>query len=72
MTLEKFVFRIRTRNGVVMERLQIQAADEAGARARLVRMYPHCEILATNQKPAPQVAGSLSRSFEDIADLLSE
>jgi hypothetical protein len=72
MQLEKYVFRIRTRNGVLLEHLQIQAVDEDEARAKLSRMYPHCEILVASQE-APGANGSAgpSKSFEDIADLLN-
>jgi hypothetical protein len=69
MILEKFTFRIRTRNGVVMERVQIQATDEAGARTRLLKMYPMSEVLETSQ--AMTGTGG-ARSFEDIADLLND
>lgn len=68
MTLEKFTFRIRTRNGVVMDRVQIQAANEESARARLLQMYPQCEVLGTSQE---MVGNGGARSFEDIADLLN-
>lgn len=69
MTLEKFSFRIRTRNGVVLDRLHIQAADQDEARAKLLRMYPHCEVLSASQEN--QAASQAGKSFEDIADLLN-
>ncbi len=70
MQLDKYVFRIRTRNGALMEHLMIQAATEADARARLVRMYPGCEVLSSRTETTEP--GHASRSFEDLADLLNE
>ena len=74
MTLEKFTFRIRTRNGVAMDKLQIQAATEEEARAKLLRMYPYCEVLDANHETAITGigTGSAGKSFEDIADLLND
>jgi len=69
MTLEKFSFRIRTHNGVLLDHLQIQAVDEGEARAKLIRMYPRCEILDSHHESAGN--GNASKSFEDIADLLN-
>lgn len=69
MQLEKFGFRIRTHNGVLLDHLLIQAVNEDEARARLMRMYPRCEILVASQEAAG--VGSAGKSFEDIADLLN-
>lgn len=72
MTLEKFSFRIRTRNGVLLDHLQIQAVDEDEARAKLMRMYVNCAILdASHETVGSGGNGSASKSFEDIADLLN-
>lgn len=68
MSLDKFSFRIRTRNGVMLERLLIQAASEEDARVRLLRMYPHSEILMACREAGGAIGAA--RSFEDIADLL--
>lgn len=70
MQLEKIGFRIRTRNGALLEHLLIQAVDETEARTKLLRMYPQCDILAcwTENGTNGQTA---SKSFEDVADLIS-
>ena len=41
----KFGFRIRTRDGLVVEHLMIHGRDEADAERKLRQMYLHCEIL---------------------------
>lgn len=58
----KYHFRIRTRNGLVVENLNIQGRDRADADRKLLQMYPHCEVL-----DCTEVAPGLTR--EDGADL---
>jgi len=41
----KFGFRIRTRDGLIVERLMIHGRDEADAERKLRQMYLHCEVL---------------------------
>jgi hypothetical protein len=47
MTTVKYRFRIRTRQGLLIERLSIHGRDEADAARKLRQMYQHCEILST-------------------------
>jgi hypothetical protein len=44
----KFGFRIRTRQGLVVQQLMIHGRDEADAERKLRQMYVHCEILDRN------------------------
>lgn len=41
----KYGFRIRTRTGLVVERLSIQGRDEAHAETKLRQIYQNCEII---------------------------
>jgi hypothetical protein len=41
----KYRFRIRTRNGLVLEQLNIQGRDRADAERKLFQMYPNAEVL---------------------------
>jgi hypothetical protein len=41
----KYGFRIRTRQGLLINNLVIQGRDEADAEKKLRQMYRHCEIL---------------------------
>ena len=43
--LSKYRFRIRTRNGSVVENLLIAGQDEKDAKRKLLQMYQGCEIL---------------------------
>ncbi len=70
MQLEKIAFRIRTRNGALLDHLLIQAIDEEEARAKLLRMYPQCEVLACWAETAGTTPSS-GKSFEDVVDLLN-
>jgi hypothetical protein len=41
----KYGFRIRTRNGLLVERLWIHGRDEAHAEEKLRQIYQHCQII---------------------------
>jgi hypothetical protein len=43
--LTKFGFKIKTRNGLIVDNLLIQAVDQAEAERRLMQMYMQCEVL---------------------------
>lgn len=63
----KYIYQIRSRNGVVVDNLQIYGRDETEARQKLQKMYMHCEILdcrvLSGKKP-------MTSNYEDILDLL--
>jgi len=68
--MDKFVFRIRTRQGMTVENLTIHGRDEADAERKLRQMYLHCEIIECNtQRTATKLSGS---SFEDVLSLISK
>lgn len=48
----KFQFKIRSRNGVVVDCLNIQGRDRADAERKLKQMYPNCEILECSETQA--------------------
>jgi len=76
----KFGFRIRTRQGLVVEHLMIRGRDEADAERKLRQMYPHCEILERSvmqpavMQPAyaPAAGTPDGTSFEEIVSLISK
>lgn len=43
--MTKFGFRIKTRGGMVVENLVVQARDRGEAENRIRQIYRHCEIL---------------------------
>ncbi len=81
MNTTKFGFRIRTRQGLIVEHLMIHGRDEADAERKLRQMYLHCEILERSiMQPAmmqPSLASSPSlngggTSFEEIVSLITK
>lgn len=76
----KFGFRIRTRQGLIVEHLMIHGRNEADAERKLRQMYLHCEILersvmqpATMQPSlATPAATADGTSFEEIVSLISK
>ncbi len=63
--LAKYVYQIRSRNGVVVNNLQIQGASEEDARQKLMQMYPHCDILSCHSVVAGHHGGT---SYEAVLD----
>jgi len=76
----KFGFRIRTRQGLIVEHLMIHGRDEADAERKLRQMYLHCEILERSvmqpatMQPSPVSAAGTSdgTSFEEIVSLITK
>jgi hypothetical protein len=50
--MHKFGFRIRTRSGLPVDNLVIQARDQAEAERKIGKMYLHCEIVECKQLPS--------------------
>ena len=44
-TIMKFGFRIRTRSGLIVDKLLIHGRDEIDAERKLRQMYQYCKIL---------------------------
>jgi hypothetical protein len=45
----KYQFRIRTRNGLVVENLNIQGRDRPDAERKLFQIYPNSEVLECHE-----------------------
>lgn len=74
-SLIRYGFRIRSRNGIIVEKLLIMGRSLDDARLKLRQMYPGCEILGTwNEvpgRPGTHLTSSVPKaSFEEIADLI--
>ncbi len=76
----KFGFRIRTRQGLIVEHLMIHGRDEADAERKLRQMYLHCEILDRSVMQPATMQPSLGSaavtadgtSFEEIVSLITK
>jgi hypothetical protein len=55
-TSTKYGFRIRTRDGLLVERLSLYARDAVEAEKKLRQMYRKCEIIDRRELPAPATA----------------
>ena len=66
----KYGFRIRTRNGAVVDKLSICGRDEKDAERKLRQIYLGCEILVRRRLGAllPRTGPV---SYEDVVDLIS-
>jgi hypothetical protein len=66
--ISKFGFRIRTRNGAVVENLLIAGRDAQDAQRKLMQMYQGCEILGACSMP-PVRAGQAN--YEDVMNMIT-
>ena len=68
--LAKFGFKIKTRNGLIVDNLLIQARDQEDAEQRLRQMYIQCEILESRvTEPEAQAD---STDLDGIISLISK
>ena len=68
--LTKFGFKIKTRNGLVVDNLLIQARDQQEAERRLMQMYIRCEILET--RTVEYSAKAETTDLDGIISLISK
>lgn len=66
----KYGFRIRTRNGSVVDNLSIFGKDEPDAERKLRQIYLGCEILEA-KRLVIQASRSGPVTYEEVVDLIS-
>jgi hypothetical protein len=66
----KYGFRIRTRNGSVVDNLSIFGKDEPDAERKLRQIYLGCEILEA-KRLVIQASRNGPVTYEDVVDLIS-
>lgn len=71
LSTTKYGFRIRTRDGLVVENLMIHGRDAADAQRKLTQMYRHCEVLECRVKRPASAASAQSATFEEVIELVS-
>jgi hypothetical protein len=69
--ITKYHFRIRTRNGVVVENLDIFGGDEAAARRKLERIYRDCEVLDCRAERLAPGGRCGHLNYEDVVNLIT-
>ncbi len=71
--MQKFEFSIRTRDGQIIDRLNIAGKDQADAERKLRQMYHYCEIIRCNAHETSELRqnGQVA-SIEDILSLISK
>jgi hypothetical protein len=70
--ITKYIFRIRTRNGVIVENLAIYGRSEDEASRKLRQIYNDCEILGCQLMQASPTGRSGTMNYEDVVDLIVE
>ncbi len=67
--MNKYGFKIRTRGGMVVENLMVQARDQTEAENRISQIYRHCEVLKC-QELEPSTRGE-ALDLEGMVSLIS-
>ena len=71
-TTTKYGFRIRTRDGLVLENLMIHGRNEADAERKLMQMYRHCEVLECRAQARPGPSAGQPPTFEQVIELVAK
>ena len=66
--MTKYVFQIRSRNGAVVDNLQIYGRNEDEAKRKLEQMYHHCKVIDSRIAMPERTVNS---SFEDVLNLIA-
>lgn len=69
--MARYGFRIRTRNGSVVENLSICGRDVEDAERKLRQMYLGCEILDTKRQQVSASVRVPGASYEDVMNLIT-
>ncbi len=71
--MQKFEFSIRTRDGQLIERLNIAGRDQGDAERKLKQMYRYCEIVRCNShQPGEMKQTGHAASVEDILSMIAK
>ncbi len=69
-SMQKYGFRIKTRNGLVLDNLTVHARDRSEAERRISQIYHYCEVLACNENAAAARNGTAD--VEGVISLIGE
>lgn len=67
--ITKFVFRIRTRGGLVVDSLMIHGQDESDAERKLRQIYHGCEVLECVCHTA--ASRTTATNYEEVLGLIA-
>jgi len=68
--MTKYGFRIRTRGGMTVDNLVVQARSREDAESRIRQIYQHCEILECNESAASSRSEGVD--LEGLISLISK
>lgn len=69
-SITKYGFRIRTRDGVLVDNLSIFGQSEADACRKLRQIYNDCEIIESHCQPAQPTGRNGHLNYEEVVDLI--
>lgn len=66
--MTKYMYQIRSRNGAIVDNLQIYGRTEEEAKKKLLQMYRHCEILSSHVVLPER---STNSNYEEVLELIA-
>jgi hypothetical protein len=69
-SITKYGFRIRTRDGVLVENLSIFGQSEVDACRKLRQIYNGCEIIETHFQLVQPTGRHAHLNYEEVVDLI--
>ena len=68
--MKKYIFSIKTRDGLSIKRLMISGRDQEDAERKLKQMYRHCEIISCGSPHQEIIKVCQNNFMGDIQSLL--
>ena len=72
LSTTKYGFRIRTRDGLLVENLMIHGRDEADAQRKLAQMYRNCEVLECRVQHPAGLPSARNATLAEVIELVSK
>ena len=69
--MNKYSFKIRTRGGMLVDSLQVQARDRSEADRKINQIYRQCEIVEC-QEVAPPTLKKEGLDLEDVISMINK
>ncbi len=70
--MQKYEFSIKTRDGQLIERLNIAGRDRADAERKLKQMYRYCEIVRCESQKEKEAKQGQRPFTDDVVSLITK
>ncbi len=70
--MQKFEFSIKTRDGQLIERLNIAGRDQADAERKLKQMYRYCEVVRCESQKQKELKQGQMPFSDEVMSLINK